>query len=64
MNTLKSALEPLIGKDVYVKLILDKSFNGTLETVGSDFVVLNTSGRPHIIPFTAIAHVDPNSSQI
>jgi hypothetical protein len=61
MKTLQNALEQLIGKDVYVKLILEKSFNGTLDIAGADYLVLTTSARSHIIPYTAVAHIDPSS---
>jgi len=62
MSTIQKALEPLIGRDVYVKPILEKSFSGRLDTAGSDYLTVTTAGRSHIIPYTAVAHIDPNSN--
>lgn len=58
MDTLQSALAALIGKKVYVKLVLEKSFNGTIAAAGTDYLVLDTDIRSHIIPYTAVAHID------
>lgn len=64
MNTLQSALEQLIGKDVYIKLLVEKSFKGAVSAVGSDYLIITTSSRSHIVPYSAIAHIDQNSDQL
>jgi hypothetical protein len=61
-NNLEAALQSLIGHEVFVHLQLTDGGtgrSGRLTTVGVDYLVINDGTRSYIIPFNAIALIQP-----